>query len=264
MFGLRLRALVMLIFALALGACGTRPKPAPEELQVYDIRGVTVSARPGIPAALVRGIKMRLDRSVNATIRPDALAPAVMNVTVVGVSTIPGYDGTRTETQVSVMLADPSTQQPIIARNFVVSSFSISDRDSDDLAAEAVAARLRIDYQLAQPTIQAMPSATPRLSTRLRDDTLEPLDNNGKRPDVIPLKQAPVLGADQDPILNSKTTMNPVKQQVTTVKKQPVATKPRQVDPTVEDGAKAKVVIKAKATQPAADEPCVETMDKKC
>jgi len=259
---LPVRAFVILMFAVALTACGTRPKPAPEELQVYDIRGATVAAKPGIPTALIRGIKMRLDRSIHDTIRPDALAPAIMNVAVLGVTTIPGYDGTRTETQVSVTLADPSTGQPIYGKTFTVSSFSISDRDAADLAAEAVVGRLRIEYQLSQPVIQPTPASTPRLSTRLRDDTLVPIDN--RKADVIPLKQARVVGADQDPILNSKTTVTPVKHQVTIVKKQPVVSKPKQADPTVEDGAKAKVVFKAKTTKPAADEPCVETMDKKC
>jgi hypothetical protein len=262
MFGLPLRAFVILMFAVALTACGTRPKPAPEELQVYDIRGATVAAKPGISSALIRGIKMRLDRSIHDTVRPDALAPAIMNVAVMSVTTIPGYDGTRTETQVSVTLADPSTGQPIFGKTFTVSSFSISDRDTTDLAAEAVVARLRIDYQLSQPVIQPASATAPRLSTRLNDDTLVPIEN--KKGDVIPLKQAPVVGADQDPILNSKTAVNPARQQVTTVKKQPVVSKPKQVDPTVEDGAKAKVVIKTKTTQPAADEPCVETLDKKC
>ena len=89
-----------------------------------------------------------------------------------------------------------------------------------------------------------------------------PLDRTHKNADVIPLKQAPVLGADQDPILNSKTAVNPARQSA--MKKEAVVTKPKQIDPSVEDGAKAKVVIKATTAQPAADEPCVETLDKKC
>ena len=110
MFGLPLRAFVILMFAVALTACGTRPKPAPEELQVYDIRGATVAAKPGIPVALIRGIKMRLDRSIHDTVRPDALAPAIMNVAVMGVTSSLDVTACRT------LSVQRRRREPFIAR----------------------------------------------------------------------------------------------------------------------------------------------------
>ena len=86
---------------------------------------------------------------------------------------------------------------------------------------------------------------------------------------VVPLKTAPTIGADQDPLLNSKTKVTPVDEPAKVKPaieiEKPADKKP--ADNAVEAGAKAKVVIKPKATEEAPaddDEPCVETLEKKC
>ena len=100
---------------------------------------------------------------------------------------------------------------------------------------------------------------------------------------------ADVVGVDQDPMLNSHTrvapaeepariepavkveekTNEPVVIEKTPVKKDVVKKDVIQEAPAenaLESGARAKVVIKPQVTQeaPADDEPCVETLDKKC
>lgn len=269
MFGLLLRTFTILLVGALLTACGTRPKPMPDVQQIYEIRDVAVTANDGIPRALIRSIQARMEKSIEATVRPGPLPRAVMNIQVVNMKKTPGDDGLRTETEVSVTLTDVPSGQPLLVRNFMIYSFSIGAREASDSAAEAISARLRVEYALAQPKIRAATSVkSPRLSTRMNDDTLVPLTakKEEQQPIVIPLKTAPVIGADQDPILNSKTKVAPEKQQpvksetVTKVKaddNQPAAN-------AIEDGAKVKVVINPKASQPTADEPCVETMDKKC
>lgn len=258
MFGLLWRAFIIAFLGLTLTACGTRPKPMPELQEIYEIRGVAVTANAGISRALIRGIKLRLDKSIHDTIRPTPLPRAVMNIHIVNVTKIAGYDGTRTETEVSVAMTDVPSGQTLQVRNFLVYSFSIDDRDASDAAAEAVASRLRVEYALSQPVLRQAPATAQRMSTRMRDDTLVPIKAPDDKPVVIPLKTAPAIGADQDPMLNSKTKLAPEKQQAVAPDKKATS------DNAVENGAKAKVVIKPKAADPAAAEPCVETMDKKC
>lgn len=263
MFGLLLRAFVIVVIGLTLTACGTRPKPMPEVQQIYEIRDVAVTANAGISPALIRGIQLRLDKAIEATVRPAPMPRAVMNIHVVGVTKTPGYDGLRAETEVSVTLTDVPSGQALLVRNFLVYSFSINARDANDSAAEAVASRLRVEYALAQPAIRKQPVASPRLSTRMNDDTLLPLNaDKDKEAVVVPLATAPAIGADQDPILNSKTKVARDKQEAAVPANVKTKTADQVPANAIENGAKLKVVIKP--TQPTADEPCVETMDKKC
>ena len=271
MFGLLLRAFTIIFVGLMLTACGTHPKPMPEVQQIYEIRDVAITANDGIPRPLLRGIKLRLDQAIEDTTRPAPLPRAVMNIHVVSMTKTRSYDGTRMETEVSVTLTDVPSGQALLVRNFLVYSFSISARDAVDSAAEAVASRLRVEYALTQPAIRQLPAASPRLSTRMRDNTLLPLGVKEEQSIVIPLKTAPAIGADQDPILNSKTRITQENQELVVPAKNNAATdaKPKLANPVpaenaIEAGAKVKVVIKPKVTQPAADEPCVETMSKKC
>jgi hypothetical protein len=268
MFGLLLRSFAILLVGILLTACGSRPKQAPDVQEVYQIRDVAVTANAGVPRALMRGIQIRMEKSIQGTVRPAPLPRAVMNIRIVNLSKTQGNDGLRTETEVSVTLTDVPSGQALQVRNFMIYSFSISPSQANDSAAEAIASRLRVEYALAQPAIRVVPVKSPRVSTRMTDDTLVPL--NAKRekvqPVVIPLKTAPVIGVDQDPILNSKTKVAPAKQETAPVKDE-AAVKAEADQPAanaIEDGAAVKVVIKPKATQPSADEPCVETMDKKC
>jgi hypothetical protein len=260
MFGLLLRAIVVAIVGISLSACGTQPKPAPDVLQVYDIRSLSVTGNTGITQKLILGVQKRLDRSIQDTVRPAPLPQALMNVNVVGTQRMEGYDGFRSETQVSVTLTDPATGQPLQPRGYLVYSFSISERDADDSAAEAIAARLRAEYSLSQPTIRK--ASSPRVSTQMNDTTLVPIEANTTLPVVVPLKTAPALGADQDPLLNSKTKVAPDATMAGPILNQKKVNDTSKV--AVDDGAKAKVVFKTKPALPAADEPCVETMDKKC
>ncbi len=271
MFGLLLRALAISFVGLTLAACGTQPKPLPEVQEIYDIRGLAVTANEGVPTELLRGIKLRLDKSIQDTARPTPLPRAVMNIQVLSLTKAPGYDGIRTETNVSVTLTDVLSGQPLLMRSFLIYSFSISLRDANDSAAEAVASRLRVEYALSQPTIRNAPAPGGRLSTRMTDDTLVPLTATEDKPLVVPLRTAPAIGADQDPMLNSKTRIAPDNQGLVIPEKKAVPSdaKPKAADTVpaenaVEAGAKVKVVIKPKSTAPASDEPCVETMDKKC
>ncbi|MDB5524800.1 MAG: hypothetical protein JWM58_2563 [Rhizobium sp.] len=270
MFGLFLRAIAIAIIGTALTACGTRPKPMPEIQQIYEIRAVAVTANADIPRAIMRGIKVRLDKAIDDTRRPVPMPRAVMNIHIVSVTKSEGTDGTRNETEVSVTLTDVPSGQALLGRNFLVYSFSINGRDASNSAAEAVASRLRAEYALSQPVIRQAPAYEPRVSTRMKGDDQHIVRQ--EKSIVIPLRTAPVLGADQDPVLNSRTRVKPVKKEAAIPEKQnvkPEIVKPEVVnsepaDNAVEAGAKVKVVIRPKAAEPASAEPCVETMDKKC
>ena len=70
--------------------------------------------------------------------------------------------------------------------------------------------------------------------------------------------------------MNSKTKVAPVEEpakvEPAVKSEKPAAVEKKAAESTVESGAKVKVVIAPKATEdaPADDEPCVETLDKKC
>ena len=265
MFGLLLRAFAIAFLSLTLAACGTRPKPLPEVQRIYDVRAVVVTANAGISRSLMRGIKLRLDKAIRDTVRPIPMPRAVMNIHIVGTSRAAGYDGNRTETEISVTLTDVPSGQAVLVRSFLVYGFSLTERNADNAAAEAIAARLRVEYALAQPVLRQTPDYTPRLSTRMKGAN-EPVVVREERPIVIPLRTAPAIGADQDPVLNSKTKITHEKKQIVEPKAKPKAADPVPAENVIESGAKAKVVIRPKPADsaPAADEPCVETMDKKC
>jgi len=170
MFGLMLRAVAIAFLGILLAACGTRPRPTEIE-RVYEIRAVMVTANGGVSRTLMRGIKTRLDKAVHNTVRPVPMPRAVMNIHIVGTARGEGYDGTRMQTEVSVTLTDVPSGQPVLVRSFLVYSFSLSKGDADDAAAEAVAARLRVEYALAQPVIR---------------------EQNYRRPTYLQIRRAPI------------------------------------------------------------------------
>jgi hypothetical protein len=206
--------------------------------------------------------------AIEATSYAVPMPHAVMNIHVVSVNKVRKDGAGRAETEISVMLSDVDSGQTVLARNYLILAFSERGRVSDAAIVGAVAARLRYEFALVTPAIRPL-RHDPRLSTRLKSNPGQIV--NDEKPLVIPLKTAPVLGADQDPLLNSKTKVE-IKQEPARVepamkvekKKQPVAATP--AENTLESGAKVKVVIKPKASEaaPADDEPCVETLDKKC
>ena len=276
MFRLTLRAAVLLVLSLTLVACGTRPRqPAIDPARLFEIRAVAVTSNGGVPRAVMSGIQQQIELAIDATSYAVPMPRAVMNIHVVGVTKVRGDGGGRAQTEISVMLSDVDSGQTVLARNYLILAFSERSRVSDAAIVGAVAARLRNEFALVTPTIRPLVH-DPRLSTRLKSSPGEIVVKEDK-PLVIPLKTAPVLGADQDPLLNSKTRIE-VKPEPARVepalmvkpalkveeKKQPTVDTPK--ENTLESGAKVKVVIKPKASDaaPAGDEPCVETLDKKC
>lgn len=287
MLGLFLRVVVMLAAGVLLSACGTRPKSLPEASQIYEVRAALVTGNVGTPKKLMSAIQDRLDDAIAATVRPVPMPRAVMTVHIVDVERIPTEDGLQTQTEISVMLSDVVSGHPVHVRSYLVLSLSVDGRAANWAAAEAIAARLRIEYRLNQPPIVKPVIHDPSLSTRMRgpiEPGIQPVAPAGEpdvKPIVIPLQNAPMVGADQDPLLNSRT---PVAEPVAPAKvpqaglnetAPPAAAQPKPA--TAEEGAKAKVVILPKKTpadpvpaasaqhEPAADgEPCVETLEKKC
>lgn len=279
MLGLFLRVAVMLAAGLLLSACGTRPKSLPEASQIYEVRAALVTGNAGTPKKLMSAIQDRLDDAIAATVRPVPMPRAVMTVHIVNVQQLPTEDGLQTQTEISVMLSDVVSGHPVHVRSYLVLSLSVDGRAANWAAAEAIAARLRFEYRLNQPPIVKHLRHDPRLSTEIRgpmdplSQPVAPAAETDIKPVVIPLKNAPMVGADQDPLLNSKT---PVAEQAAPAKVPQAGLNDAAKPATVEDGAKAKVVImpkKAEAapatTPPAGDpsddgEPCVETLEKKC
>jgi hypothetical protein len=268
MFRLTLRAVVLLVLSLALAACGTRQRQVVDPARLFEIRAVAVTANGRVPSGVISGIQRQINLAIEATSYAVPMPRAVMNVHVVSVEKVRNHGAGRAQTEISVMLTDVESGQTVLARNYMILAFSERGRVSDAAIVGAVAARLRYEFALVTPTIH--PLVNPRLSTRMKSDPGQIIVKQEK-PLVIPLKTAPVLGADQDPLLNSKTKVE-IKPEPAKVepamkveqKKQPVAATP--AENSLESGAKVKVVIKPKATEaaPADDEPCVETLDKKC
>ncbi|MDB5550188.1 MAG: putative lipoprotein [Rhizobium sp.] len=275
MFRLTLRAVVLLVLSLTLVACGTRPRQAVDPARLFEIRAVAVTANGGVPRGVISGVQRQVELAIDATSYAVPMPHAVMNIHIVGVNKVRGDGAGRAQTEVSVMLSDVESGQTVLARNYLVLAFSERGRVSDAAIVGAVAARLRSEFALVTPSIRPV-RHDPRLSTRLKSSPDQVIVKEEK-PLIIPLRTAPVLGADQDPLLNSKTKVE-VKPEPAKVepamkvepavkveeKKQPVAATP--TENTLESGAKVKVVIKPKASTaaPADDEPCVETLDKKC
>lgn len=269
MFRLALHALVLLVLSLTLVACGTRPRQVVDPARLFEIRAVAVTANGGVPRGVISGVQRQIELAIDATSYAIPMPRAVMNIHIVGVTKIRGDGAGRAQTEVSVMLSDVESGQTVLARNYLILAFSERGRVSDAAIVGSIAARLRSEFALVTPSIRPV-RHDPRLSTRLKSDTGRIVVRE-ERPLVIPLKTAPALGADQDPLLNSKTRIE-FKQEPAKVepalkvkeKKQPVAATP--TENTLESGAKVKVVIKPKASDaaPGDDEPCVETLDKKC
>lgn len=259
MYRLVLRVVFLVLLSALVTACGTRPRQTVDAARMFDIRGVGVTANGGVPGGVINGIERQMELAIEATTSPIPKVRAVMNIHVASV----GRDRAgHAQAEVSVTLSDVETGQPVLMRAYLVLTASESGRVSDAAIADAIASRLRYEYALSMPAIRQVVRHDPALSTRLKTDK----ERRAKpiKPILIPLKTAPALGADQDPVLNSKTKVEPVEEPAKVEPAVKVEKKPAEA--TVESGAKAKVVIKPKATEevPADDEPCVETLDKKC
>lgn len=270
------RVFTLLFLAATLAACAPRPKVVYRVPEVMEIRGAIVTANAGVSRNIARLLKQQLDKSIRSTHRPVPLRRAVMNVHLVNVIQFADLDGhgNRTQTEVSVTLTDVETGQPVSVQSYQIHSFALNQRSADFAAAETIAARLRAEYALAQPVLRGRPDYVPDTSTHLHGERplrVKAVEEKPK-PVVIPLKTVPVIDADQDPVLNSRTKVEPkaepVKVEPALRKEEPKREEPKaaavKAEPKLaEDGAKAKVVI---APKPAgnADEPCVETLDTKC
>jgi hypothetical protein len=265
MYRLILRVALLALLSAIVAACGTRPRQTVDTARMFDVRGVGVTANGGVPAGVINAIERQMELAINATTSPIPKVRAVMNIHVASVSR---DRGGRAQAEISVTLSDVGSGQPVLVRSYLILASSEGTRVSDAAIADAIASRLRYEYALSMPAIRDVLRHDPALSTKLKTDKAR--REKPVKPIVIPLRTAPVVGADQDPVLNSKTKIEPVEEPA---KVEPAVKveKPAQVEEkpasaTVESGAKVKVVIKPKATEeaPADDEPCVETLEKKC
>lgn len=265
MHRLILRAIFLALLSTLVAACGTRSRQTVDTARMFDVRGVGVTANGGVPASVITGIKRQMELAIGATTYAVPKTRAVMNVHVASVSR--DRSG-HARAEVSVTLSEVDSGGPVLVRNYLILASSERGRVGDAAIVDAIASRLRWEHALSMPAIRDVTRHDPALSTRLKSKT-ERKDTSVK-PIVIPLKTAPVVGADQDPVLNSKTKVEPVEEParvepaVKATQDTPAAEQPD--DNSVEAGAKAKVVIMPKATEaaPDDDEPCVETVDKKC
>lgn len=263
MFRLALRAAALLFLGLVLAACGSRLRQEIDVTRVFEIRAVAVTANGGVPARVITGVQRQMRLAIDATSHAVPKPRAVMNVHIIDVFRQGGRSDGRAQAEVSVMLTDVETGQTVLARNYAILALSERGRVSDAAVVGSIAARLRYEFGLSTPSIRPL-RHDPRLSTRLRSSP-DPVVVREEKPVIVPLKTAPVLGADQDPLLNSKTKVDAVKEPARVEPAlKPVEKQPK--ENVLESGAKAKVVIKPKAADPATadDEPCVETLDNKC
>lgn len=265
MYRLVLRAFFLALLSVIVASCGTRPREQVDAPRMFDVRGVGVTGNGGVSGAILNNIDRQINLAIAATTYPVPKVRAVMNVHVASVTR---DKAGHAQAEISVTLSDVDSGQPVLVRAYLILASSERSRISDAAIADAIAGRLRYEFALTMPPIREVVQHDPALSTRLKTD-VERKEKQAK-PIVIPLKTAPVLGADQDPVLNSRTKVEPseepAKVEPAVKVEKPVAIEKKPADNAVESGAKVKVVIKPKASEeaPADDEPCVETLDKKC
>lgn len=271
MASLLLRLFTAMLALLALASCGARQQSVEDIPRNLEIRDVVVTAADGISPAVLRNTQSQLKKAVNQTIRPVPMPRAVMQVHIAEIKYGRAYDGFTAIAGVNVVLADVESGLMILNRDFAIQAFAFDERSIKNATVEAIVARLRVEYSLRQPEIRQPAVYVPQISTRMRND--EPLLAKHEPVEpvqvVLPLKNAKRVGADADPILNSKTKVDPAKQPAKAVVLPDAELKTDNAIPAanaIEAGANAKVTIKPKAVEaaPADGEPCVETMDKKC
>lgn len=256
---LLLRVILLTLLSVLVGACA-RPRQTEDTTRMFDVRAVGVTANGGVSGAIINGIKRQTELAIGATTFAVPKARAVINVHIAAVSR---DNAGHAQAEVTVTLSEVDGGQAVLVRSYLIPASSERARVSDAAIADAIATRLRYEFGLSMPPIREVVQIDPNISTKLKTDTRR--KEKTIKPIVIPLKTAPALGVDQDPVLNSKTKVEPVEEPA---KVEPAVKveKPAKVESTVETGAKVKVVIKPKATEeaPADDEPCVETLDNKC
>lgn len=266
---LLLRALLFTLLAAVVSACGSRPRPVDNIPRAVEIRAVAVTAGTDISPAVLRNTQNQLRKAIRETVRPVPMPRAVMQVHIAGITQGRAYEGVTAEVHLNVVVADVENGMAIFNRNLVIRAFAFNQRGLNNAIVEAVVARLRVEYGLSQPVLRPLPQQRERISTRMQGEEPVLAKHEDVAPIVVPLKTVKRIGADADPVLNSRTKVKvedrPAKAVVlpdAKIKADDAAAP----ENALESGAKAKVTIKPKAveTTPAGDEPCVETMDKKC
>lgn len=261
-----MRIVLMALLSLGVTACANRPRQNLDTPRMFDIRGVAVTANGGVSGAIIGGVQRQTELAIGATTFAVPKARGVINVHIASV--VRDQAG-RAETNVYVTLSDVASGQAVMVLNYIILASSENGRLRDVAIADAIATRLRYEFGLSMPPIRPVLRIDPAISTKIKGEL--DVRQSPSKTVVIPLRAAPVVGADQDPILNSRTKVKPT---VDPARVEPaikadkvvVPDADRPADTSVESGAKAKVIIKPRATGPALadDDPCVETVDRKC
>lgn len=254
-----LRIILLALLSALVAACGTRPRQTVDDTRMFEIRDVGVTGNGGVPSGILNGIRRQMQLAIEATEYAVPKTHAVMNIHIASVE----RDGAgRAQTELSVTVSDVTSGQPVLVRSYLVLALSERAKVSNAVIVDAIARRLRYEFGLSLPPIRPVLQHDPALSTKLRPGV--DYDANPVEPVVIPLKTAPVVGADQDPLLNSKTKVAPVEDPAR-IEPAIKTHKAAPAENALEDGAKTKVVIKpAPSDATPDDEPCVETLEQKC
>jgi hypothetical protein len=275
MLRLSLRAFFFIALAIGLAACAARPRPVEDIPRAVEIKAVVVTAAADVAPALMRNTQTQLRKAIDNTVRPVPMPRAVMQVHIAEVARGRAYDGVTAQASLTVVLADIDSGIAILNRPYVVPAFAFNQRSLNNALVEAIVARLRVDFGLSQPVLRELPQRRERLSTRMQTEEPALVKHEEVAPVVVPLKAVKRIGTDEDPVLNSRTKLTvedkPAKAVVLPDAKVRTddAAAPENA---LESGAKAKVTIQPKVAvqpkdveaEPAGNEPCVETMDKKC
>jgi hypothetical protein len=269
MVRLFLSILILVTIGLGLSSCGNRTRLSRQQVMFYDVRQAVVTANGAVPLAVMAGVQRRLDSAIRMTVRPVAMPRIVMNVRIDAIRKGLGIHQGRSEADIAVTLSAVDDGQPFQTIGFRVYSFTLEPGAADEAMAEAIAGRLRYAYSLSVPPIRQPTYRQPRISTWLSMEEPRP------GPLIIPTRQVRKIGADADPVLNSKTVMDT--SNATNVD-EPKKTREALAVPagkSIDDGASGKVVIHP-GNQPSSaldtksnvagesDEPCVETLENKC
>lgn len=284
-----LKRIVTLMALVLLGAivasCGSRPKQPGSDQTIFDVRRAQVTAPAGIPPTVIVGVQRRINQAIEATSRPVAVPRVVIDVRIGSVSTGLGANRGRSQADLQVIVTSIDSGEAFRDIRFQVESFTLDARHAEEALAEAIAQRLRFIFQLNMPPARLM-ATQPQISTRLATDpALDPVEPVAKAPVVVPVSAVKTrIGADADPVLNSKSKLP--EEAPEKAKVEPALKPAASTEKTVDDGAAAKVSIVKPAAEPAAEpteqpvktesepakaetpandgEPCVETLDKTC
>lgn len=153
------RLAFIVLAALPLMAFRMPDSGEAREKLLYDVRGAFVTARPGVPRALVIATDMLVDEAIRATVRATMLPRTIIAVRIDRASHMPLLIGSRHEATVTVQAISVSSGEPIAEGTFKTSVFLLDAEAADRQLAERITDRIAGEFRLDGPRRPAIANA---------------------------------------------------------------------------------------------------------